>query len=84
MTKAWRQLIIAAILILGISLLLRNAKADGLQDVAPYEFGKTPDGTKIYKAVHQGCELFIAENYKFQMNHGDAIAVSITTGRGCK
>jgi hypothetical protein len=31
------------------------------QEVAPYKFADLPHG-RIYKAVHQGCELFIVES----------------------
>ena len=58
-------------------------EAQSPQEVAPYLVG-TAGSTKIYKLVHQGCELFVAENYQYQINHGDAVGVSISTGRGCK
>lgn len=63
---------------------LRTVEAQSPQEVAPYVFATTPDGTNVFKMVHQGCELFLAERHKSEIKYGDAVSVSITTGRGCK
>jgi len=59
-------------------------QAQSQQEVSPYVFATTPDGTQVFKMVHQGCELFVAERHKVEIKYGDAVSVSITTGRGCK
>lgn len=78
----WRGLILVLV---GTAVWLsaKKAKAETTQEVAPYLVG-TAGSTKVYKLVHQGCEIFVAENYQFQMNHGDAVAAGIATGRGCQ
>lgn len=86
MKNGWRSLAIAAVLLFGGSLLIRNTKADGAQDIPPYEFAHIPVefhavDVKVYKVVHQGCELFVATNGA--MGH-EAASIAITTGRGCK
>ena len=86
MRNAWRSLAIAAVLLFGGSLVLRGMKAEGVQEVAPYEFAHIPVefhtiDVKVYKVVHQGCEIFVATNSA--MGH-EAASVAIATGRGCK
>lgn len=55
------------------------------KDVPPYEFYQFSvamqlSNGQLYKAVYQGCELYIAVVGK----NGQSPTVSITTGRGCK
>ena len=52
------------------------------QEVAPYEFAELPDANnvKVYKLVHQGCEIFVV--YHKEWKYADT--VGIATGRGCK
>lgn len=57
---------------------------DQVKSFPPYLLFELPDGSKVYKAMDQGCELFIAERYHHEMKYGSTVAVSITTGRGCK
>lgn len=59
-------------------------RADDNQEIAPYKFADLPHG-RIYKAVHEGCELFIVEN-DFLPEHGVVTQhqYSISTGRGCR
>jgi hypothetical protein len=47
------------------------------EEVKPYVFADLPNG-RIYKAVHEGCELFIVEAGP------SAYTYAIATGRGCK
>ncbi len=61
----------------------RSVEAQSPQEVAPYLFA-TAGETKVFKLVHQGCELFVAENIHWQANRSDSVGVSITAGRGCK
>ena len=86
MKNTWRALAIAAELLFGASLVLRSTKAEGSQDVAPYEFAHIPVqfhavDVKVYKVVHQGCEIYVATNSA--MGH-EAASIAIATGRGCK
>jgi hypothetical protein len=87
----------SAITIIGMACLLvlfcgkqRNrfwaeASTVEVQEVKPYVFADLPHG-RIYKTVHEGCELYIVENdyeagpgtYNYQH------AYAITAGRGCK
>lgn len=68
--------------------MLGVGKAAEQVDVKPYEFAVINDPgfnvgtTHIYKAVHQGCELFVAIDSSGNSDHGRGIA--LTTGRGCK
>jgi hypothetical protein len=59
----------------------RPVHADSPQEVAPYKVTDIPQegGLKLYKLVHQGCELFVLHQYN---GHDDSIALA--TGRGCK
>lgn len=58
-----------------------EAQESSPKEIAPYKFAELPHGSEVYKIVHQGCELFVVENYT--MSHG-AVTAAITTGRGCK
>lgn len=50
-----------------------------VQETKPYEFAELPHGF-IYKAVHEGCELYIVE----ANTDSTHMSYSIATGRGCK
>lgn len=55
----------------------RPVQAQSVQEVPPYKFADLPHG-RIYKAVHEGCELYIVEsNLSLQVPEQYAI----TTGR---
>ena len=60
-------------------------KAQNKEDnVLPYlitPLGKDVMHVEVYKMVHEGCELYIAQT-KVSVN--GASTVAITTGRGCK
>lgn len=61
------------------------AQAQSPQDIKPYQFGsfEVPYNIlpgRLYKAVHQGCEIYIAT--VADTKYGPS--VSIATGRGCK
>jgi hypothetical protein len=58
-----------------------SAQAQSSQEVAPYIFAKLTTDTVIYKAVHEGCELYIVESDAYI---GKNPEVAIATGRGCK
>jgi len=68
-----------------IRTVRQGVQAQSKQEVAPYQFAtfgvsqQLTDG-QVYKAVHEGCELYIAVVGK----NGQSPSVSITTGRGCK
>ena len=58
-----------------------KASADSLQEIEPYQFASFQGGSvKIFKAVHEGCELYITTGTVYSGNP----TVAITTGRGCK
>jgi hypothetical protein len=85
MKNVWRTLAVLAVLV-GASLMLPGPKAQSAQEVAPYEFAHIPVefhavDVKVYKVVHQGCEIFVATNGA--MGH-EAASIAIATGRGCK
>jgi hypothetical protein len=78
--------IVATVLMLVIAGRIKTVKADIPQDVAPYEFAHIPVefhavDVKVYKMVHQGCEIFVTTNSA--MGH-EAASIAIATGRGCK
>lgn len=81
-------LIAALLLILGGLAMDKAAQAQAQtqQDVKPYEFAAIPVpfhtvDVKVYKMVHQGCEIYITTNSA--MGH-EAASIAIATGRGCK
>jgi cbb3-type cytochrome oxidase cytochrome c subunit len=51
-----------------------KARAQDTQEIKPYVFAELPHG-RIYKAIHEGCELYIVESEN---------GYTIATGRGCK
>jgi hypothetical protein len=55
------------------------------QEVKPYVFAELPHG-RIYKTVHEGCELYIVENDMTGTAGQNAYEhfYSISSGRGCK
>ena len=61
----------------------KAVKAQEVKEVKPYAFAELPNGTHVYKLVHEGCELYVAQNYVGQINHADSVGIAITTGRGC-
>lgn len=77
-----RRLILAGVLL----LVCWPTKAGSREDeIAPYAFAELPHGGTIYKAVHEGCELFIVEGYQRVGGAGDyGRSYAIATGRGCK
>jgi hypothetical protein len=62
-----------------------TAQAQDTQEIKPYVFAELPHG-RIYKTVHEGCELFITENdfQEFNNQYGAVHFYTIATGRGCK
>jgi cbb3-type cytochrome oxidase cytochrome c subunit len=80
-----------ALLGLGVSMRMFfhvTAAAQETEEVKPYVFAELPHG-RIYKAVHEGCEIFIVESDiaipggQSAQRYGTT-AYSIATGRGCK
>jgi len=68
------------VVILGWFLLLdRKTSAAPQQEVLPYKVAQTGN-VQVWKLVHQGCEIFIAETPWNQ--HDDSLAIA--TGRGCR
>jgi len=67
-------------------LICLPTKAGSKEDeITPYAFAELPHGGTIYKAVHEGCELFIVEGYERIAGSGDyGRSYAIATGRGCK
>jgi hypothetical protein len=64
-----------------ILLMLAIAGNTQTGDVPPYKFAETPEGVKLYKTVHQGCEIFLAVGTQgYYGQQSPAIAL----GRGCK
>jgi hypothetical protein len=64
----------------------RRVQAQAQQEVEPYEFAHIPVpfhtvDVKVYKMVHQGCEIYVTTNSA--MGH-EAASIAIATGRGCK
>jgi hypothetical protein len=53
------------------------------QEVKPYTFAELPHG-RIYKTVHEGCELYVVENDFYTYGARDQHQYAITSGRGCK
>jgi hypothetical protein len=54
------------------------------EEIPPYKFADLPHG-RIYKAVHEGCELFIVEGEMRVSGADDAgHFYAIATGRGCR
>jgi hypothetical protein len=53
------------------------------QEVKPYVFAELPHG-RIYKTVHEGCELYVVENDFYTYGARDQHQYAITSGRGCK
>jgi hypothetical protein len=57
------------------------------QEVKPYVVAELPNGSKLYKLVHQGCELFYVAG---SVGHTGELMkewntpVALTTGRGCR
>ena len=76
--------VVAGIFLVG-SFGYRAAHAQETQEIKPYVFAELPHG-RIYKAVHEGCELFITENdfQEFNNQYGQVHFYTIATGRGCK
>lgn len=71
------------------SLVLLNTVGNAqTADIAPYQFGsmKSPSGieVRLFKTVHQGCELFVAIGDGVYVAGGNSASVAMTTGRGCK
>jgi hypothetical protein len=92
MKQATKNLLSFAFAIAGLFLIFFVAsraadKASAMenQEVKPYVFAELPHG-RIYKTVHEGCELYIVETetkvhpQNFYPSHFYSIAI----GRGCK
>jgi hypothetical protein len=60
----------------------RIVHADEQKEIAPYKFADLPHG-RIYKAVHEGCELYIVES-EWTTGAGLNETYQVATGRGCK
>jgi hypothetical protein len=60
-----------------------HAQEVQVQEVKPYVFADLPHG-RIYKTVHEGCELYIVEADVVYGTGGSSHAYDITAGRGCK
>jgi hypothetical protein len=64
-----------------------TAQAQDTQEIKPYVFAQLPHG-RIYKTVHEGCELFITETEShWDMAYRDTqttYSYAVATGRGCK
>lgn len=78
-----KKLGLAVVLVFGFILIVPSKAQDQLE-VAPYQFATIPvemfsKDVKVYKVVHQGCELFVSVTTGVRDNHS-----SIATGRGCK
>lgn len=63
-----------------------QAAPQAAQEVQPYEFAHVPVAfhdvdVKVYKMVHEGCEIYIATNSAVAYQ---AASLAIATGRGCK
>lgn len=88
MTKMNKTRVLNVVLLVQLVLVCvfgyKGVKAQEIKEVRPYAFAELPNGTIVYKTVHEGCELYIAQNYVGQLNHADSVSVAITTGRGCK
>jgi hypothetical protein len=56
-----------------------------VQEVKPYVFAELPHG-RIYKTVHEGCELYIVENdmQTDYRNIAEQHIYAIAAGRGCR
>ena len=87
----FRTLVAAALMIFAMcSYIARHpVQAQESNEVAPYKFADLPHG-RIYKAIHQGCEIFIVEN-DVQLPGGNYGVLSypqhsyaVATGRGCR
>jgi hypothetical protein len=58
-------------------------RASEFNEVKPYVFAELPHG-RIYKTVHEGCELYIVESdWEAAQTWGNH-TYSITAGKGCK
>jgi hypothetical protein len=86
----WRKLLPSLITIFGGGLVILLCSFDHpfshameFQEVKPYVFAELPHG-RIYKTVHEGCEVYIVESDSIHANDWDTHQYSITTGRGCK
>ena len=84
-----KSLVTAALALLGLvlfvstlALIYRPVHAQNNREVAPYKFADLPYG-RIYKSVHEGCELFIVESDFFTDYHNltEQHAYSVTLGR---
>jgi hypothetical protein len=68
--------------------LIAKAQTLEQQEVKPYVFATLPHG-RVYKTVHEGCELFITESDvnipggQYGFANGTEF-YAVTTGRGCK
>jgi hypothetical protein len=90
MSNLQKALVLALCFILLLAILFSiptwpRPHAMEMQEVKPYVFANLPHG-RIYKTVHEGCELYIVENdmQTDYRNIADQHIYSIATGRGCK
>jgi hypothetical protein len=97
MTDKQKDFFVVGALILCLTIaMLSKSKASAMEQIAsgtstgttadevkPYVFAELPHG-RIYKAVHQGCELFISESdYFYAGGVMNQHQYTIVTGRGC-
>jgi hypothetical protein len=87
MKSRWKAILgLVAIVLWALVLIIRErwqVHASEFNEVKPYVFAELPHG-RIYKTVHEGCELYVAESDVAHVNDWDAHSYTITTGRGCK
>jgi hypothetical protein len=76
-------------IVIGLCVLGHAHAMMEVQEVKPYVFAELPHG-RIYKAVHESCELYIVENDfnipggQYGIESNQQHSYSIATGRGCK
>jgi hypothetical protein len=77
--------VVALVDVLCVHIYAKHVRADEEQrEVAPYKFADLPHG-RIYKAVHEGCELFISEGQMRVTGAADSgYFYTVATGRGCR
>lgn len=72
-------LVVAILIVMGTLCFYKAVNAqEPKREIQPYAFADVEENVRVYKVVHEGCELYIVVN-----NNGHD-SVGITTGRGCK
>ena len=73
-------------LIASVALNKHRVHAMEVQEVKPYVFAELPHG-RIYKTVHEGCELYIVESDIPTVANQPGLAFHhyvLAAGRGCQ